>query len=296
MPSRRTHRSLYAYSLHGRDETGTIDYLQFFDELEHIPIVERRTQIGTDTVAVTVIERRGRPRWALRFVAGEEGLPALIYDPATGQEAYEDLGRRFAVSSSWILVNADTRYVALERRRPGVGVGTVAIALAQLGNELGITRNARFELNPVAAESFIEEIDTFERIRKAAVVVQRPNYDWTDSAAELTHYAAESDAQTAEVELAAERGGTLARATGIVNDLRQLVLERIGPLRNARLTGRRAGEEKESTVSLERHQERRYAPIPPGATVEEQNEIVVRAEEELVQDMAAERRPPEHEG
>jgi hypothetical protein len=258
--ARREQRSLYAYSIHGRDEEGIIDYTRLLDFFERIPSANRQTSVGDEMVAITAILNTGSAR-ALRFVAGREGIP-LFYNVETGEEVYEDLGPRMVANASWCIMDPETRFVVVERRRPGVGVNVMARAMSLLGRELGFAQRLTVDLNPVASSSLAVEIERFSRIRQAAVVVARPNLNWDDSAAFFTEYASESNADAAEVLLTAGRGRSLSKDSGIVSDIKELLRNRVGPLKNLRIVGRRQGETRDTGVSLERHQEKRFVELP----------------------------------
>lgn len=266
MPPTRTRQTgLYAYSWHGRGPEGPVNYADYLRALATVPAVQRQTVVGEETVAVTLMEAIGT-RWALRFVSGREGLPPLFYDPETGEESREDIGTRFVASSSWAFIDAGRRLAAIERRRPGVSANTMARAMSHLGRELLNYEQLTMSLNPVTSKTFLDELQRFERVRQAAVVVSRPNYDWTDNATSLTQYAAESEAGKAEVAMSAERGASLSKESGIVRDIENLTRQPIGPLHNLRVTGTRQGDSRETTLSLTRHQERRFVALPQVST------------------------------
>ncbi len=264
MPKTSTNRTVLAYSLHGRIRSDVIDYSDFFARLAEVDRLRRQTSVGSDLVAITEIQPVEQA-WLLRFVTGEEGASALLYNPRSGEELVGDLGGNMLAAGAWVLLDPVRRFVAVEQRRPGVSINVMTRTLGHLGVELGILPDrATFDFNPITAPSFIRELDTFARIREASVSVARPNYDWDDSATTLTDYADESDGAEAELTIKAPRGGSLARSNGIVADVKQLVARPIGPLKNLKIRGKREGEQRESTMTLARHQERTSFAVSPG--------------------------------
>jgi hypothetical protein len=251
---------LYAYSIHGRDTVDVLDYRAFFSDLAGFDPQLRQTGVGDLTVAITATIP-ANDRWSVRFVSGIQGLPPLLYDPDTGTESTTDIGGRILATATWVFVDPQERFAVIDQHRPGVPVAVIARALAHLGRELELAPGLTLSLNPVPSPSFVEELDRFDRVRQAAVVIERPNYNWLDSATDLTGYAAESDAGTVELQMSAERGQSLATDSGIVDDIRTLASQSIGPLRNLRVIGRRQGESKETSLSLARHQEKRFVPV-----------------------------------
>lgn len=259
-------RTIYGYSLHGRTPAGVVDYVAFFAALAEKPAVERQTSVGDEMVAITTMVPVGH-RWMIRFIAGREGIPPLFYDPETGTESFGELGGQVVASVNWILLDPLSRFLAIERRRPGVPVNVMSRSLALMGRELGIVGDrVTIDFNPVVAESFLEELDRYDRIRQAAVTLSRPNLNWLDSAAELTGYAGESNADSVELEMSAKRGESLDKDSGIVADIKELIRRPIGPLKNLRVTGRRENEPKETSMSLKRHQEKRTFPVATQAS------------------------------
>jgi hypothetical protein len=129
---------------------------------------------------------------------------------------------------------------------------------------------ATFDLNPIPSEGFLADIERYERIRQATVSIAEPNYSWSDNANALTNYADESDGATVDLTITAPRAGSLATTKGIVADIKQLAVKRIGPLKNVKIRGRRANEKKETTTSLEKHQERTSYELTPDETLSDQ--------------------------
>lgn len=277
-------RALYAYSIHGRGREGVIDYTAFMRGLAAAPIARRQATVRDETVAITRVEEQGGGLWLLRFVAGSEGGPPLtFFNTTTGQES-EAQGPRgsIPVRPTLVFINPGRQLVVTERRRPGLTASDIARALSAVGQTLDFARDLIIDLNPVASESFLEELDELARIRKAAVVVARPNFDWTDNATRLTEYAAESNGQTAEVEISAPRGGSLSTNQGIVADIKNLVSHAIAPLKRVRVVGNHPDETKERTLTLTQHQERQYAELDTNQSIPDQEVAMASAASDLI--------------
>lgn len=178
-----------------------------------------------------------------------------MFDLETGKERVGSLGRTEIVATSAIVaVNPRTRAVVVERRRPGVPLSTVEKLFSHLGREHGYEQ-LTVALTPVAGESFLDELEEFERIRRAEVLLTRPNFDWTTNATALVgDLGAESDADVMEVAASASRGQSLRKDGGIIQDIKNFIARPINGLKNVKILGRKAGGATESTLSLERHQ------------------------------------------
>lgn len=285
---RQQERTMFAYSLHGRTSEGVIDYQNFFSGLSRVPAPLRQTSVGTELVAITYMSR-SRGGWLMRFLAGEQDMPALFYDPDTGEESLSTPdGRRFAANANWVYVDLTGRVAAIERRRPGVAVGVMARALSHLGSELGIAGGrVTFDLNPVVAKTFSDAVEDFERIRQASIVLARPNFNWADNAGDLTGYADESNADDVEVAMSARRGESLSKDHGIISDILNVTKAVLGPVKNLRVVGRRTGETKETAISLKRHQEKRSFPVPTVPNLQAEREGFEQTAAEFVRDVAS---------
>lgn len=277
--ARREQRTIEAYSLHGRVGTEIIDYQNLFAAITVIPLAQRQVEVGTQVVGVTIIDRI-KFGFVMRMIAGTPGVSAIFYDTLTGEESVEDFGSRVVARSIWVVVNPTKRLVAVERKRPGVGIDVIERALEILGSIAGIGQNLRIDLNPVPTQSFLAEVDQLDRIREAAVVLHRPNYDWTDNIDDLSGYGDESGADRVEVQLNARRGETLHKNSGILLDIRRLVAKGISAIKDVRVVGTRYGESKERSVRLKNHLERTFITVPPDA---DERSALVSASVEMIE-------------
>lgn len=263
-------RPLHAFAIHGRARGELLDYQSFFLALSSVPAKRRQTSVGEYVVAITAMEEVADDRWAMRFVSGTEGLAPLYFDPESGQESTADLGTKVVADASWVFVDTRSRMVVVDRGRPGVAVRVIEKALSILGRELGLSPDLVVSLTPVTGPGFLKELDSYDRIREAAVVVSRPNYNWSDSADQLSGYAADSNAQRFDVVASAVRGESLSKDKGIVADIKSLASRRLSAIFDVRIRGRRSGQTQETTLSLSKHQEKRFVAVArnaPGSAV-----------------------------
>ncbi len=291
-------RGLYAYSIHGRGRSGeVIDYTAFVQSLAAATSVLRRAIINQDEVVLLRDIRQYGRVWELRFLSGSDRESLTLFDVGNDRERDDPRSEgEIVVRPTFLYLNPETRFVALERRRPGLSATEIGKALGIIGTAVGFADDLVIDLNPVTAESFNEELAHFERIRQASVTVARPNLDWTENANTLTAYAAESDGQSAELEISAPRGGSLAKERGIVKDIKELVLHAIGPLKKVKIVGRHADEKRERTLTLANHQERQFVPVERSGTADDERAQVAQGAESLLDRLelaAASADPPE---
>jgi hypothetical protein len=130
-------------------------------------------------------------------------------------------------------------------------------------------------LTPVPSESFLVELDDFERVRRAEVILSRPNFDWTDQAALIAGYGDESNAATIEVAATAGRGDSLDKTHGVLADIREMATHPISALKNVRVTGRKTGETAETSASLEQHVVKRDVLVDRAAAPAARDEAVL---------------------
>ena len=80
--------------------------------------------------------------------------------------------------------------------------------------------------------------------------VAEPNFDWKDNYENLNIVGAESNARTVELTATANRRDSLARDRGVIHYIRQMVNRNVANLKGAYITGVRAGEDADTTISL----------------------------------------------
>lgn len=259
----RISRRFAAYALHGHSGLAVVDYAAFLERLSRMPYAARVRTIGDRTVILASIAGLQESMYLLRLVEGRPGEPPLLFDAETGAERFGEVGAtEFVASSALVLVNANSRVVVYERRRPGVPVADFERALSQIGRDAGLV-NATFSLTPILSEDFLSELDDFERIRRAEVSVVRPNHSWTDSAEQLAELAGQSNASEMEIVATASRGQSLSLSAGIVKDIRDFASRSISAIKDARVFGRRRGTADESTLTFSKHQRRTDVRVDP---------------------------------
>lgn len=255
MPPRTITRRLLAYAIHGHVRDGVLDYPEFFSMVASLPLPVRRMTLGDQVTVIASVKEIASGSLLFRIVTGTKGSAPLLFDLETGSERIGPLAKtEIVVASSIVAVNPYTRAVVVERRRPGVPIASLEKLFSSIGREYGYEQ-LTIALTPVAGASFVDELETFERIRRAEVLLTRPNFDWTSNATALVgDLGAASDADVMEVAASASRGQSLRKDGGIVQDIRNFVARPINGLKNVKIFGRRSGDATESALSLERHQ------------------------------------------
>lgn len=282
-----TVRTLDAYSIHGHLGAGSVneellDYGDFFGALGSDGL-GRSLKVGAETVALAEVVRLDH-RIAFRFVSGNSSELAEAYDPSTGTTQLVELGHeRFIVNWAWVIVDPIARIAVLERKRPGVPVFQLERYLSDFGRDNGFERLS-VSLNPVPSPSFVEEIESFTRIREASVTIRRPNHSFTQSAREaVAQIARDSNAGSATVQVNAERKESLQKDSGIVADIISFARNPITPILNAVVKGFRPGFGKERSVSLKKHQLKATATLPEGVSPTQQLQAVEVAASVLIE-------------
>lgn len=288
--ARKIARTIEAFNIHGHMEPGSeeevlINYQAFFNDLAQLPALERRTEVGANTVAITEAKISG-PSVALHFVTGNAEDSTLVYDSRTATAEAVDLGaNRLMVSGAWLIAYPDSRILFLERKRPGVPILEIESCLSQLGQLiLGVDRLS-ISINPVTSSSFEEEIRKLTRIREAAITLRRPNHSWTASASSLLGELGSSNAATVEMQLNADRGQSLSKDSGIVGEIIQLVKRPVHALKNARVKGISSVDETERSISMTRHTMKATAKVNSMADPLEQLDDLRPVSEALISDI-----------
>jgi hypothetical protein len=252
-----TTRKLEVWSVHahqGEQSPSAVDYEELFTAISAAS-PEQRVQSGAERlVALSRLEIDASQIWITAY-EGTRGLNPLIFNTLSSEERVQHLAQGEVVATkTHALVNLSSRTAIVEYNHQGAKASDIASVLGSTGRVLG-WEGLKVELNPLVSESFIGEVERFERIREATARLVRPNLGWSDWEDELTEAAEDSDAQAVNVEFTAPRGESLSQTAGVVPFIRRLATTPLSPLKRASLTGRRQGEDEETTVSTTNHVE-----------------------------------------
>ncbi|WP_147675053.1 hypothetical protein [Nigerium massiliense] len=282
----RLSRTVRLYSLHGRVKDDPIDYSKLFDGLASRPPASRVVALPNGlSIAVESIERR-EDRFYLRLLAGDPTEIPILFDEATGESRPGEIeGGQWLASATRAVVDTDpeVRVVALELRRNGIAAGAFEKVIEHLGTGAG--GDLKIDLNPLPSKSFIEEIERFERIREATLVVARPNFDWNDHHDHLHGLAEESGAARAESTVTAGRNESLNKSKGLVEYITRLGRSAVSDVKNAIVRGTRKGESQETSVSLERNILSGRVEFDSSLTGREQDVAVWEQESSLIDEL-----------
>ncbi|GHD06215.1 hypothetical protein [Zhihengliuella salsuginis] len=241
--------------------------------------------MGEDTVAITETSSRGG-MLAFRFVSGNSTELPVMYDPNTATTASVNPGgNRFVVNGAWVIVYPAERIVLLERKRPGVPVYQIEKFLSNFGRgRLGMA-GLTMSLNPIPSRSFEEEVSRFTRIREASITLKRPNHSWTKSAEAMLGELGESNAGAVQLQLNADRGQSLSKTRGVVNEVIELARRPINALKNAVIKGRTPEYEGERSVSLQKHVVKGTARIDPHSDAIDQLAPLLEVASQMVEEI-----------
>jgi hypothetical protein len=251
-------RSIAAYSIHGRDASGVIDYEQFVAMVADLASVrESRKRVLGQVVAVTESSRIDEDVVALRFISGNEDDVPVFYNEQTGaEESIEREEGVFAVAV-WAIFNTKSRLVAIERKRPGISTALLERYLQALGRDAGY-KQLSIDLNQVTSEEFDKAVRELEIVKKVTVAVNQPNLDWSDDSNEIHRYAEES--------------------------ILGLARKKISSLKNVIVVGQAYGEAGNKTINLERYARKRQVEIDRGASAFDELDAIKDASIEMIAD------------
>ncbi len=273
--ARSATRRFAAYVIHGHEREAPVDYASLLERLITLPYERRVSPTKTGTVVIATVRRLSADTYVMRVATGRPGEPPTLINVITGLERVGDLeDSEMVAHSALVLINVESRAVLMERRRPSVPVSDLETALSEVGRRSGF-RGLTIALTPLLNENFAAELDEFERVRRADVVLVRPNHNWSDSAAQLADLAAASNAAAIEVGASAPRGQSLSLDSGIVEDVRDFSKRKIGPIKNARIVGRKRGADRETSLSFDRHQVRTDIQLDLGAPAQEREAALI---------------------
>lgn len=286
-------RTINLFALHGRTREGLLDYGQFFQRVSQLD--PRSTSIAVTSDLVYSLDRIQfeDALFTARVVASSPDETPTYFDYHTGQlEQGETPAGKWMAKVARIAVDSrrDGRVVALEASRAGVSATLLERYFARLAKQHAWSSSLVVDLNPIPSPSLQSEIEGLTRIREAAVVATRPNFDWDDTNDRLAELAAESGGHVAEAVVRAGRKESLSKRSGILGIIIGSLAMSTPNLKTFRVVGRPKGSNKDVTLSSARNQRRTFVDIDPTAPIGEHDRVVFDAANDLIEHARSERR------
>ena len=250
-------KNLQAFSVHAHVGAGHVDYRDLFSRLARLDPTERARTVGDRMVAIPRMDYTGGvvTLWAYE---GDVNTDPLFLNAQSMQEHPGKLQPGdVLVQKTHAVIDVDARTAVIEFNGRGAKAAEIAELLQQVGRTETDDDALTIDLNPRVCDDFIREIDRFARVRVASLKLSRPNFNWTDHKNHLTDMADQSDARAIAVTVFAERKQSLEKNGGIVRFIKVLVRAPLSIFRGATVTGMRAGENAETTITLARFIEHR---------------------------------------
>lgn len=279
------HRTIRLYTMHARSLDGVLDYADFTRKLASVDATASIVEINSGMYMALDNVRDDRNVYTAKVVVGHPDDVPLYFDYRTGNtETGQTPEGKWLAQVTRVVIDPDpdVRLVALEGTNAGATSARLAKYFEMLSDKQQWFRKLSFDLVPIPAKSLLDEINDMERIREAATVISRPNYDWSDMADGLSELAAESGGHEAQASVKAARGESLAKDAGIVETIKESFSQATPSLKSFRIWGRKHGSSKEVMISSEKNQERTTASIPAGSDVSTVDGIVDAAAKELI--------------
>lgn len=248
-------RPIKVYIMHGRTSGKVLQYDEFFNWVGALPRNQTQVQINPELAIALDGATKQAERWEFRFVSGNPAEVPLFYDETAGRtfEEEPEEGRWRAIRTR-VAIDPGQRLLAIEMRRAGVGSINLERYFTTLSKREGYHPKVTLDFNPLPSPSFLEEIDSLQRIREAEIVVRRPNTDWDDADDVLSGLADDSGGHRATVNVGAARGESLNRSRGIMGLIKKHVRRPLTNVNDVRVKGMDAGTGRLRTVSLGRNQ------------------------------------------
>lgn len=263
MPRKVSARRLDVYTLHAHVDREPPDYVDLFRRLADLP-AESRSIVDSDRLVALPHFDVEDDVASIIAVEGPVGVTPLIYNLERQTERAQPLQPGdVVVNRTHARINLESRRVLVEYNQRGAKAADIAATLQRSGRRIDAFKKLQLSLVPVIGEDFAEALDGFERIRTARVRLSRPNFDWDDWVDPLTDAAGDSDAAAANVEFSAPRNGSLSKTAGIVRFLKRAT-GRAGPspIESASVSGRRAEDDADVTISSRGFVVQRRVTIP----------------------------------
>jgi hypothetical protein len=252
---RQTSRKLEVFTVQahfGKSASEAVNYRRLFQAIAEATRAQRTVTILGKSLALPDF-RLDEDLVVLTAYEGEEGNPLFFnFEKATERIERLSRGEKLATKTH-CAIDIATREAVVEYNFRGAKAGDIAEAIQAIGRSLTTWSDLEVELTPVVDQSFIQAVNSFQRIRVATVKMVRPNQDWTDYATHITDIADESRGGSIEVTVNAKRSSSLSERSGIMRFIKETIRTARQSIKTAKVTGTRAGEDAETTVTTEKH-------------------------------------------
>ena len=258
------------------------DYKALFGYLADAKPAARTFQKGDKFVAIPSFKLSGN-RASLIAFEGVPGVHPLIFDRASADAFVQDLKKgQIVATKTHAMIDFSRREAVVEMNARGARAGDIARVLEDTARHNKGWELITLELTSIAMKDFIAEIDKFERTRLASVKLARPNPGWHDDYEYFRELTERSNARTIEVAVTANRGESLQKNSGLIQRIKQFIGNQDVPVKSAFISGRMAGEEDETSISLSRFVEhhRVYVKLTPDGHVDD-TDIMAKIEKYL---------------
>jgi hypothetical protein len=252
---RQTSRKLEVFTIHahfGSNTNQAVNYSRLFQQIAETRRAQRIVTVLGKSLALPEF-RLDDNLVLLTAYEGEEGNP-LFFNFLNATERIEQLprGEKLATKTH-CAIDITRREAIVEYNHRGAKADDIAEAIQEIGKTLTGWADLEVELTPVIDQTFLQAINSFERIRSASVRIVRPNQDWTDHANELTRLATESRGQAIDVTVSARKAQSLSKTGGVIAFIRQMARASFASLKSAKVVGTRENEDAETAVSMSDH-------------------------------------------
>jgi hypothetical protein len=257
-------RKIIAHVIHAQGTKKS--YEQIFSSLARLSPADRVFQLDYQVVGIPNIWEI-TDGFLIQFAEGTPGVNPFVLDASSGATRVEPLGRSEVLSDvSHALVYPRRREAAIEYVKRGAKAAVMSTTIEGImRSRFDDMKNFRIEFTPRIREGFIREINRFERIRIAELIVTQPNAGWTDHYNELSDLLDKSDGDTARLDVRAGRGESLKKTSGVVKVIKDISNDATPYLKDAKITGTRSGDASETTVSLQNHVEHKRVSVQTDA-------------------------------
>lgn len=259
---------LELFSIHGHVDNEPVDYVELFRFLSSLT-PEQCTEAVGDRFARVLFTQAGDGIYYFAAYSGSSEATFLVLDLAASTEEERGLERgKVVVRKTLGLIDPRRREAVVQLVHNGVRAGQIAQLIERFAQRTDQERyrDLSVEFTPIPGESFLQELEQFQRIHATRIRLARPNYDWEEYGETLEALGQDSNAKNLEVAATANRNGSLSKDDGLVGLLKDLVQRGRSIIKGASVRGIMDGQPGPITLDLNRHIESRTANVPVSAT------------------------------
>lgn len=253
--SKRTYK-FSLFTIHGHLADGTPDYHEIARRIVGLKGRVRKDGNRLIVIGAAMLTSGNQSGERVSFVAysGDADRNVLFYDlnQLTEFSSLMESGR-FVARKTHVLFDPARRTLVIESGRGHPPAEELAKMIEEELRKESDFETLEISFTPIAAPTFADKIDQFQRIQSVSVSIARPNVDWSERYDQLSKFADDSGAKAIDATVRSRRNEGISKLKGIIPDLKRWLSDTRSSVSGARIKGALPGQSGLIELKLSDH-------------------------------------------